>query len=272
MKQDIIAEQHHLRQQYAYYVKLQKWRVQLRKTLPTEAQPVRKTQWQHQYDQLLIGNEHPTWTPQHSIDHDIVSACLWGTANATAVLEWLRMLTWQTNPSPGDRRLGTTWYELCYAYLNDTHNPLAINIGDTGKSFLPKLCFPTDADVDFSPLIYAFERMVTQLQQLTSLPWVPSNRATVMSLTVLGNSHGGSGIPTECFYASKQAVCTQMCQHFLWQAILKVPRSQRFPGYTSDRTSNFQLDDTNRHDLLHGWQHRFSKYTRMRKAASRRQS
>eukprot|EP00438_Fugacium_kawagutii_P029001 Skav204715 [mRNA] locus=scaffold1549:103965:108002:- [translate_table: standard] len=265
---ELRTQHDQMKQIYQYMIHLQHVRAQLRKQLPA---PTREADdWQTKLQQLREWNTPDIWQMDPLQIPEVLSACTWGTAHAHAMVTWLATVRWEANPSPATERIGTTWYELCFAYLEQTRNPMPINVGGNGADFLPRYVYPTDEQQNFAQLVYTFERTITQLQQLTGQPLVPSTKRTAMGLTLLGNTHGAGGVAARCVYPDCERIWNHLRTHFWSQSVMNDPRSYRFPGYTSEeRTSSWALHTTDHADYHTGWVARFRRYTAARKNAAK---
>eukprot|EP00438_Fugacium_kawagutii_P030899 Skav215852 [mRNA] locus=scaffold1630:238570:242613:- [translate_table: standard] len=254
---------------YSYMNQLQQERAKLRKALQPQS-PRQTANSQPGIQQLHNWNKDNIWQLQPVQPQEAFLACTWGTAHAVAVVNWLTSVRWQTEPDPHSARLGTTWYELCFAYLDQTRNPIPINVGGTGADFLPRFVYPTDERQNFAQLIYTFERTITQMQQLLGISLVPMNKRQAMGLTLLGNTHGSGGIAARCEYPNREQVWEHLQRHFWAQTVTNDARSFCFPGYIqADRESQWELHTMDCQDYDEGWTARFRRYTALRKIAAR---
>eukprot|EP00438_Fugacium_kawagutii_P010608 Skav227432 [mRNA] locus=scaffold203:91253:94780:+ [translate_table: standard] len=259
------AVQHHramLRAWYAYLQDLQFARALLQ--AGKTAQPSQPTErsWQTRRQTLDL------WSPSLEIfehpappDEQACHACLWGTTVTRDVISWLQNITWEANPAPLDQGIGTTWFELTYAYLVLTGNPLPINIGGQRDAFRPQLVMPTDRDVQFGKLVTSFQRLVTQIETLTDRCFVPPGRAQIRHLTYLGAAHSSKGITTRSTYDGQTKVWDHMQAYFLARSLAETNGQHGFPGYPAGTmTPRYVLHQHDLDDFQQGWITRFQRH------------
>eukprot|EP00438_Fugacium_kawagutii_P029188 Skav223826 [mRNA] locus=scaffold3121:78204:79670:- [translate_table: standard] len=261
-RQDVRTHREMLQAWYAYLQDLQYARALLQ--AGKTAQPSQPTErsWQTRRQTLNV------WRPSTEIfehpeppDEQACNACLWGTTVTRDIIRWLQTITWEANPAPLDQGIGTTWFELTYAYLVLTGHPLPINIGGQREAFRPQLVMPTDRDVQFGKLVTSFQRLVTQIETLTTRFFLPQGRAQIRHLTYLGAAHSSKGITTRSTYEGQAIVWDHMQAYFLARSLADSNGQHGFPGYPAGTmTPRYELHQQDLADSQQGWITRFQRH------------
>eukprot|EP00438_Fugacium_kawagutii_P026272 Skav208226 [mRNA] locus=scaffold2601:406:4737:+ [translate_table: standard] len=248
---------------FLYLCDLQTCRAQLKASAPEQPAVVTKQTWQERKQALL------QWTPATpwvflppAEDHPGFLHTLWGTGITRAIVTWLSTIQWEHQPTADDRRLGTTWYELTFAFLVLTGKALPINFGGNGRNFKPVQCFPTDRDVTFGRFVLSFQRLIAQAQTLLQQPLMPPDTQQVFHLTLLGAKYASKGISTRCTYPDQHKVWTALQHFFLTRQLHEDQSKQIFPGYLSDTPTQHQTwTEHDTEDLRSGWDVRWQRQT-----------
>ena len=223
-------------------------------------------QWQQRYQQVLrMGGDYDWQVTVPATLETLCHSCLWTTAQAMAIANWLSTLHWKQNPTPEDQAEGTSWYELTSAYLTITEHSVAVNQGGTGRAFFPTMFRPDDPMIKFSQMISAFQATSVQLEMLTQQIWIPGQRKTVTSLAHLG-ARPSQGITSKVTYPSRALICQHLSEFFLQQRADKITTRDKWPGYATPTPPAVHLGHaTDDQDMQLGWHVRFQRYTQTRK-------
>lgn len=98
-------------------------------------------------------------------EENLCKSCLWGTQYAKTLCRWWSMLTWPDHPAEGGP--GISWYELATNFLLVTQFPISINAAPAGQQFQPRTLRWHELDVPFSQQVFAFERAISQLHNMS---------------------------------------------------------------------------------------------------------
>eukprot|EP00438_Fugacium_kawagutii_P026952 Skav204990 [mRNA] locus=scaffold1180:839540:844836:- [translate_table: standard] len=271
----VDEEPQRLKPLYDYLYALQTHRAKLykRADVATPGQPLLLED--DRYERMLAWFPNQTWSPDEpQIDDLFLQASLWGTTNTYNILRWLSTVQWQTDPTPHDAWVGTSWFELCYAYLASTGHKLGINQNaKQGGKFVPHLLAPYEQGTNFTAFVFAFERTVTHATKLAQKPWVPSSRQHVFSLTQLGSKYGSRGIGVRAIFPLRDQIYAQLKHHFL-QVVVNRDTNRHFeifPGLLAvTPVPQIQVHSSDEEDMRTAWNSRHCRYNTYRKQLTKR--
>eukprot|EP00438_Fugacium_kawagutii_P033810 Skav216926 [mRNA] locus=scaffold1838:363272:365617:- [translate_table: standard] len=249
---------------YTYVHQLQQQRAKLLQPRLT-ALPTHQT-WQEDFDALF---SHPgpfDWTFEWPSNlRQITEACMWGTAQAQSIVNWLSTLRWLAEPADSDSDIGTSWCELTFAYLVQTGSPIAINHGGQGKHFQPAYLRPDDPNISFSQVVFSFQSTCAQLETLGQLILLCGPRRLVKSLQRLG-TRASQGIANRVQYPQQREILTHLQTFFMTKRTDDCTCMDYWPGYPPIAASPISFDHSqDQEDKRRGWEHRYARYNQCRK-------